>query len=337
MSMESSRLELPAISGCTARLYRGEADIPAMTVVANASSAADGLELKRNVEDMARDYASFTDCDPLHDALLVEVHGELVAYARVWRWHQEQDLMLHGQYGFVRPDWQGRGIGRYLQQWIEARHRESALQHPALSHQHHAFVQQGEKRRRDVIEASGYEAERHFFEMVHPAPASAPDFALPPGLELRPVLPAHYRQIWDSHLEALQDHWGIALPQPEHYERWLKGKIFQPGRWQIAWDIERDCVAGQVKTWIDDDYNRIFERRRGYTEFISVGRPWRRRGLARALVVRSLRTLAEAGMTEAHLGVDSENPSGAVRVYEDCGFRIVKRNTVYRKAVEGKP
>ena len=39
-------------------------------------------------------------------------------------------------------------------------------------------------------------------------------------------------------------------------------------------------------------------RRRGYTEFISVGRKWRRRGLARALIARSLRLLADEGMAE---------------------------------------
>jgi len=53
--------------------------------------------------------------------------------------------------------------------------------------------------------------------------------------------------------------------------------------------------------------------------------------VARALVAQSLRTLAAAGMTESMLGVDSENPSGAVRLYEDCGFRVVKRNVIYRK------
>lgn len=288
----------PALAGLVARLFQGESDIPAMARVANACSAADVLENKRDPQEMAREYASFIDCDPFHDALLVEVHGELVAYARVWRWQQEEGLMLHGQIGFVRPDWRGRGIGRFLQRWIEQRHGEVALQHPGMTHQHNAFVQQGESGRARLFEGRGYKPERHFFEMLNTTPKHAPDFQLPPGVELRPVLPEHYRQIWDSHLEALQDHWGIALPQPEHYERWLKGKNFQPERWQIAWDIASDTVAGQVKTWIDAAQNAKFGRLRGYTEFISVARPWRRRGVARALVAQSLRTLAEAGMTE---------------------------------------
>jgi len=62
-----------------------------------------------------------------------------------------------------------------------------------------------------------------------------------------------------------------------------------------------------------------------------VSEPFRRRGLARALIAQSLRIQKQAGMTESALSVDSENLSGATKVYEDCGFRVVKRMTVYRK------
>ena len=95
--------------------------------------------------------------------------------------------------------------------------------------------------------------------------------------------------------------------------------------------MESNQVAGQVKPWIDAEQNATQGRRRGFTEFISVGKPWRRRGLARALIARSLAAQKEQGMTESALGVDSENWSGATRVYEECGFRVVKQHTVYRK------
>jgi hypothetical protein len=36
-------------------------------------------------------------------------------------------------------------------------------------------------------------------------------------------------------------------------------------------------------------------------------------------------------MRESSLWVDSENLSGATRVYEDCGFRVAKRETIYQK------
>lgn len=50
-----------------------------------------------------------------------------------------------------------------------------------------------------------------------------------------------------------------------------------------------------------------------------------------ALIARSYMVLKEQGMTEAALGVDSENPSGARHLYEKMGFRVEKRVTFFRK------
>ena len=66
-------------------------------------------------------------------------------------------------------------------------------------------------------------------------------------------------------------------------------------------------------------------------ERVSVGRPWRRRGLGRALTALSLVRLRDAGMTEAMLGVDATNPLGAVALYESIGFEVHRREFAYRR------
>ena len=168
--------------------------------------------------------------------------------------------------------------------------------------------------------------------MVRPDLENIPNFPIPEGLEVRQVLPEHYRAIWDADNEAFRDHWGYSEPSEQDYQAWLVDKTtFQPELWQIAWDIETNQVAGQVKTFIDHEQNKLYDRKRGWTEMISVRRPFRRRGLARALIARSLQAQKQAGMTESALGVDSENLSGATRIYEDCGFRVMKTETIYRK------
>jgi ribosomal protein S18 acetylase RimI-like enzyme len=86
-----------------------------------------------------------------------------------------------------------------------------------------------------------------------------------------------------------------------------------------------------VLSFIDEQQNAEYNRKRGWTENICVRRPWRKRGLARSLIVQSLWAIKERGMTEAALGVDTENPNGALRLYESVGFRPVKRWTTYRK------
>lgn len=191
---------------------------------------------------------------------------------------------------------------------------------------------QGEVGLAAMLEKTGYEPTRYGFEMVRPDLENIPDFPLPEGLGVRQVLPEHYRAIWDADTEAFRDHWGFVAPSEEDYRTWLVNEtLFQPELWQVAWDMATNQVAGQVRTFIDHEQNKLYDRRRGYTEFISVRRPYRRRGLARALIARSLHAQKEAGMTESALSVDSENLSGATKVYEDCGFRVTKKMTVYRK------
>jgi mycothiol synthase len=102
-----------------------------------------------------------------------------------------------------------------------------------------------------------------------------------------------------------------------------------PELWQIAW--EGDEVVGGVHNYIDKEENEAFNRKWGHTEQIFVRRPWRKRGIAMALIARSLKILREHGMTEATLDVDTENPSGALELYESLGYRPYSEFIFYRK------
>jgi ribosomal protein S18 acetylase RimI-like enzyme len=99
----------------------------------------------------------------------------------------------------------------------------------------------------------------------------------------------------------------------------------------VAWD--GDQIAGQIRGYINTDENERFGLKRGWVENISVRRPWRRRGLARALISATIEGLRERGMTEAALGVDTQNVTGALHLYESVGFRPVSKSTTYRKAM----
>jgi ribosomal protein S18 acetylase RimI-like enzyme len=177
---------------------------------------------------------------------------------------------------------------------------------------------------------------RHILVMERPSLEDVLEFPLPAGFDVRPVQPEHLRAIFDAHAEALRGHWGVAPPKPGDFERWTQLPSFQP-LWQVAWHTGTDQVAGQVKPWINAEQNATQNRRRGETEFISVGAPWRRLGLARALISRALHAQRAAGMTESMLGVDAQNEHHAARLYEACGFAVVRRNTIFRKAVGHSP
>jgi ribosomal protein S18 acetylase RimI-like enzyme len=62
-----------------------------------------------------------------------------------------------------------------------------------------------------------------------------------------------------------------------------------------------------------------------------VRRPWRRRGLGEALLLRALGQFYERGERVVQLGVDAENPSGATRLYERVGMTVGFEAVIYAK------
>ena len=166
----------------------------------------------------------------------------------------------------------------------------------------------------------GYEPSRYFFELSRPIEEPVGDYPMPEGLEIREVKPEHYRKIWDANHAAFKDHWGYEEPTEEQFKVWQEEKRwFQPHLWKIAWD--GDEIAGQVGNFVDAIENKEFNRKRAYTEEISVGRKWRGRGLAKALIAESIRMFQNMGeFTETTLGVDADNPSGALNLYTSMGY-----------------
>ncbi len=340
--MTTLALELPTLAGFTFRPYRGEADVPAMLEVLRASKAADQHEDVDTLATMLNQYRHLTNTDPARDIVLVEGPAGLVAYGRTF-WVKEDGVEAY-QYpvvGFVRPEARGQGVGRTLLAWLEARAQAIAAEQahsPDAPAYWQAFAIEQSRANLALIERAGYTPVRYFYEMVRPHLDDIPDVRLPAGLEVRPAQPEHYQAIWDANVEAFRDHWGDTERTADDYARWLDDeREFQPEIWKVAWDTATNEVAGMVLGYIIAEQNEKFNRRRGWTENICVRRPYRKQGVARALMAENLRELKARGMTEAALGVDTESPTGALGVYEAMGFRPVKREAVYRKPFPRQP
>jgi mycothiol synthase len=236
----------------------------------------------------------------------------------------------------VHPDWQGRGIGRRLLAWQEAR----AQSHPAAAEAGRPLVfgtwaSERNVRKGRLFSRAGYEPVRHFFEMLRPTLDHIHVADLPDGLEMRPVSRdrGSQKQLWDADVEAFKDHWGGFDASDAAFEAMLTEPDHDPDLWVVAWD--GDEIAGGVTNAINTAENDVFGRKRGWLETVFVRAPWRRRGLGAALVAGALVRLREAGMTEAMLGVDSDNASGALGLYERAGFVIHRRSAAYRKPMRG--
>ncbi len=322
--------DAPTIPELTFRHFRGESDFPNMLAVFDTCKIIDQIEWAMSVEHLARLYAHLTNCDAYQDMLFGEVEGRVISYTRVWWMKEDGGNRLYAHFGHVLPEWRRKGIGRAMLRWNEARLHEIAAGHPHNAPRlFQAEVSDGESAKEALLSSEGYTPVRHGYHMVRSLAEPIVLTPLPPGLEVRPVPPQRYRTLWEADQEAFRDHWGFVPGTEADYRRWLNEPIFNPSLWQVAWD--GDQIAGAVQNFVNEKENQEYNRKRGYTEGIFVRRPWRKRGLARALIMRSLQMFKDRGFTEAALGVDAENLSGALRLYESCGFRAVKRELLYRK------
>ncbi len=260
--------------------------------------------------------------------------GSIVGYAR-GAWGEEAGgTRVLEVICFLRPEWCRRGIGTAMLATIEARIWEVDAGLPAAElHVFQAEAAGGAAGREALLHRTGYVPVRYSFQIIRPTLDDQPDAPLPEGLEIRDVRPEHMRAIWEAEQEAFGDHWGWTPGTDETYLQFLNDPLQgDTSLWRVAWDS--DEVAGMVRGFINHEANARLGQLRGWVEDISVRRPWRHRGLARALMAASFPLLRARGVTEGALGVDLENPTGALRVYESVGFRPVKGDTTYRKPLE---
>ncbi|WP_420642200.1 GNAT family N-acetyltransferase [Candidatus Leptofilum sp.] len=319
-----------AVPGLVFRRYHGEEDFPAMAKIINESNRVDGVEWVATVEEIDNDYQHLTNCDSAQDMIVAEVHGEMVGYGRC-SWEQEVDGdRIYFYFAHLLPAWRDEGIRRAMLQFNEDRLRAIAATHPNDGKRWlGGWAAETETHWENLLLTHGYKPIRYFMEMVRPTLDDIPNLPLPAGIEVRRGTLEAWRQIWEAMREAFQDHWGHTKWPEEEFVGWSKDPNFNPNLWQVAWD--GDEVAGGVLNFINQVENETYDRKRGYTEDIFVRRPWRKQGLAKALIARSFQVLKDEGMTEAALSVDAENPTGAVRLYTGLGFETVKQSAAYRK------
>ena len=328
--------DAPAIDGLTFRRFRGESDFPAMLDVIVASKVEDKDEWSQSLDDISRTYRHLVHCDPKHDMVFAEVGGQLVGYGRVWWEDERRGGRIYVLFANLVPAWRGKGIRAALLRWLECRALALSAENPTSKPERlQVGLSEHEHDIKRLIESAGYNIVRWEYEMTRSLDQEIPEFQLPEAVERRPVADADAEAIFAAASEAFIDHWGETdWFATKALAEWRESPTYDPSLWAVAWDGNE--IVGMVLNYVDARENEEYKRKRGYTETICVRAPWRGRGIAKALITHSLRMWKSKGMTEAAHGVDTQNPTGALHLYENLGYRPVKTHFTYRKPLRPK-
>lgn len=305
-------------------------DVPAWAELVRACEAVDRTGEHLDEDDLAEEFDA-----PLRDpanAWFGFDGGELVAFG--WAWGMAGAANPHRVqlWGAVHPARRRRGIGSALLVRLEERGRavHHAL-HPGERGVLELTADEHEEGRLVLATRSGYEPLRYWFEMGRSLDGELPPAGPVAGLELVPYAAELDDEVRAAHNEAFADHWGSAARTEAEWRSYSVGRHFRPDMSFVVRDGAE--VAGYL---ISHHYPADAEatgQRDGWIVAVGTRRPWRGRGVARALIGAALAAYRRGGFDQALLGVDAANPTGALGLYERLGFRSVRTAISYAKPV----
>lgn len=304
------------------------AEVEAIAALCNAAALVDFGVTPFTAESI-RNTLQIPGMNPARDAWVAQTgDGQLVGWLNVSGPVHLGEVYLRG---CVHPAFRGRGVGRVLLARAEARARRLAASAPADARiSLRVQIASGAADAQRLFTRRGYQLTRHFWRMridfadEPPAPVWAAGLAVRTGDEV------DAQAIFQATEEAFEDHYGH-LPMPfAVWSHFMMGDAsrYDPSLWFLAVDeTQGDAIAGMslCKPCSTEDAQL------GYVDTLGVRRPWRRRGVGLALLRHSFRAYYARGLRSVALDVDAASLTGATRLYERAGMRVVRQNDQYTK------
>jgi mycothiol synthase len=240
-------------------------------------------------------------------------------------------------WGVVHPGWRRRGVGRQL---LEAAYGRACYYTEGMKGRQvhfHCNTRDVEMDRRALYTGFGMKRVRFFVNLARPLNGNVPQVEVPEGIRLRTFDPEHDAEtVWRIDNTAFRDHWGHTEGKLEEFLHWMNRPHMRPELWLLAEEEASGQVVGIALNIIDPDWIAQTGRQEGEVDSLAVLREHRKKGLGRALLVQSLHTLHDEGMEAVQLYADAENLTGAMRLYENVGFRVRKTNMAFRKTIRSE-
>jgi predicted N-acetyltransferase YhbS len=268
--------------------------------VAALFRAAFGEERPMDAEEI-RGWTRNTELQPGWLRVLEE-DGQVVGYGDIWP--TADDLAV---------DVAAPGHWEAFLDWAELHARDAAIPRVRV------FLPAGADPASLLLQR-GYRLWRSSYTMEIDLPERPAEPPLPTGVSVRSYGPADDEPLLASLNEAFaEDPFWHATSPADFREFYLRARGFDPGLWLLAWD--GDELAGSALAYSQ----RGPETELGWVGTLSVRAPWRKQGLGTALLRRAFGVLYDRGLRRAGLGVDGENVTGALQIYERAGMRRVRQ------------
>ncbi|WP_369373862.1 GNAT family N-acetyltransferase [Promicromonospora sp. Populi] len=343
----------PTAGGLTWRAWTRD-DVTALATLMRTVQEADGRDWFTPADEVAElfDAPAF---DVAADTLAgLDADGALRAYAHVERFPTDGvNILRTSLSGGVHPSHRGQGIGTELLAWATGRARQALAASgtdpvldrlPARISAHIDDTDPAE--RRELLRSGGLEPVRYYANLLRDLSLPVPAIGLEAPLRLVPWSAALDDATRLARNDAFRDHWGS---QPRTPESWRAYRSSFAPEWSFVVVDESVRYAGSEQEQPGDGtvaagtpyvvglhmagrYEHDWETQgytAGYTDLLGVRRDYRGRRIAAALLTHAMRVFADAGMQQAELDVDTDNPTGATGLYARLGYTKSDGSTMY--------
>ncbi|CCG01973.1 GNAT family N-acetyltransferase [Blastococcus saxobsidens] len=321
-------LALP--EGLTGRPLTAD-DVAAVAALLAAAEQVDDTGEYPDADDVADEWTGW-GVDPARDGVAVlDAGGTLAGYAIVFASATFRDVFRINLDGRVHPDHRGHGIGAALLDWELARGAEvHAERHPEAPARLVARVLGTQPQLERLVERRGLAAER-WYRVMERQLTDLPALDPVPGVELVPFTSDRDEEVRHAHNASFTAHHGSSERDAASWQALFTGqRSFRPDLSVLA--VADGAVLGYVLAYVYESDTRA----RGYREVvlgqIGVLPVARGRGIAAATIFEALRKAAADGCRTSALDVDSDNVTGALRLYERLGFGAVRTSVAWSVA-----